>query len=198
MPGMWQTFQVCGDLGAAEPGLVDTLPHLGIVYYVNATNSTRKLLSSSSQPGSGSRAVSWLPQTHTVPGSATWVYLRASCQGVSGKDGFRTSSRNSEAECSPSPALCPDLRLGTGGCHRDWADRPLSLDMPVTRIHTRGGQTRWQHGLSPSHTHSSCSFFIPPTPALPHNPYQHRKPPPVHWNKAEMKPICCPHGGEDE
>lgn len=94
MPGMWQTFQVCGDLGAAEPGLVDTLPHLGIVCYVNATDSTRMLLSSASQPGSesGAGSGSGLPTSCTVPGLATWVSLSASCQGASAKPGFRTLS----------------------------------------------------------------------------------------------------------
>lgn len=92
MPGMWQTFQVCGGLGAVEPGLVDILPHLGVVCCVNATDSSRMVLSSSSQPGSESRAGTGLPTSHSVPGPATWVYLRASYQGASGKPGFRTLS----------------------------------------------------------------------------------------------------------
>lgn len=133
MPGMWQTFQVCGDLGSAEPGFVDTLPHLGIVCYVNATDSTRTfLLSSSSQPGPESRAGSGLPTSHSVPGPASWVYLRACCQGASEKPSFRALSPKQRPRMFAEPRSMSRLGAGHwrvwGACHRDWSDRPLSLD----------------------------------------------------------------------
>lgn len=43
MSGMWQTFKITETWGAVELGLVDTPPHLGIVCYVNAKDSSLKL-----------------------------------------------------------------------------------------------------------------------------------------------------------